>query len=114
MNGERREKERESSVCCRHANSCWTATWIGLVGSSDLTARNLVSDTINIGPGELSQSRGSLSAASVNPVDLKYPLCGFFSLTQFRSGLLFISGDSSVGKSDNHAFSTFSRLLVYF
>lgn len=78
----REEKERErAAVCCRHANSCWTATWKGLVGSSDLTAQNLVSDTINIGPGELSQSRGSLSAASrVNPVDLKYPLCGFFSL----------------------------------
>lgn len=56
-NGEWRE---ESDVCCRHANSCWTAMWKGLVGSSDLTARNLVSDTINIGPGELSQSRGSL------------------------------------------------------
>lgn len=54
------EWREESNVCCRHANSCWTATWKGLVGSSDLTARNLVSDTINIGPGELSQSRGSL------------------------------------------------------
>lgn len=73
--------ERRAAVCCRHANSCWTATWKGLVGSSDLTARNLVSDTINIGPGELSQSRGSLSAASVNPADLKYPLCGFSPLS---------------------------------
>ena len=54
------EWREESNVCCRHANSCWTAMWKGLVGSSDLTARNLVSDTINIGPGELSQSRGSL------------------------------------------------------
>lgn len=56
----RSEWREESNVCCRHANSCWTATWKGLVGSSDLTARNLVSDTINIGPKELSRSRGSL------------------------------------------------------
>lgn len=52
--------ERKGNACCRHANSCWTAMWKDLVGSSDLTARNLVSDTINIGPEELSQSRGSL------------------------------------------------------
>ncbi|KYM95465.1 hypothetical protein ALC62_13893 [Cyphomyrmex costatus] len=35
------EWREKSNVCCRHANSCWTATWKGLVGSSDLTARNL-------------------------------------------------------------------------
>jgi len=57
---ERSEWTEESNVCCHHANSCWTAMWKGLVGSSDLTARNLVLDTISIGPGELSQSRGSL------------------------------------------------------
>ncbi|EGI68135.1 hypothetical protein G5I_03230 [Acromyrmex echinatior] len=35
------EWREESNVCCRHANFCWTAMWKGLVGSSDLTARNL-------------------------------------------------------------------------
>lgn len=53
------ERRRVAGVRCRHANFCWTATWKGLVGSSDLTARNLVLDTINIG------SRGIKSAANL-------------------------------------------------
>jgi len=54
----RKETEEESgtaSVAIMRTNSCWTAMWDGLVGSSDcVTARNLVSNMINIGPGELS------------------------------------------------------------
>lgn len=53
------------------------ATWKGLVGSSDLTARNLLSDTINIGPRELSQLRISVANESAAAIQERYPLCGF-------------------------------------
>jgi len=64
----RKETEEESgtaSVAIMRTNSCWTAMWNGLVGSSDcVTARNLVSNMINIGPGELSGPARSVLSVS--------------------------------------------------